>query len=396
MLSPVKRPGRGLELLLAIVAALAAGAAGGYLIASRGSSASTPEQPSARAERITALGRLQPEGGVIPVYGPPGDRIMKLYHDITPGAKLEADKSPIADLASAPDRLLEVQIAEKQQQEAKDTLTAAQLAGEQKIRAAQAELNQAKANKDSDLAAVDAKLTYLKQQESTARANVKRLKDLIKNDVKVAQEDMDKADLLAAQATAELKATEAVRKKTETTYEESEKAAAAKIAAAEAELKEAKAKVPTESTALKLKLARQSAEKTTIKAPISGTVLKVVGRDGQPTGIDPIIQMGDLTKMTVIAEVYESDVGRLTEWVNKGPVKAEVKNPALPRSLSGVVNSRDDISKMIARNQVFAMGPREDADRRVVEVVVHLAPGDAIDAGRLVGLQVTVTLEPNK
>ena len=31
---------------------------------------------------------------------------------------------------------------------------------------------------------------------------------------------------------------------------------------------------------------------------------------------------------------------------------------------------------MIARNQVFAVGPREDADRRVVEVVVHL------DAGR--------------
>jgi HlyD family secretion protein len=394
--SSTKRRGRGLELLLAIGAAFAAGGAGGYLIASRGGSASSQEPAVARAERITALGRLQPAGGVIPVYGPPGDRITTLYRDIKPGAKLEADKSPIADLASAPDRLLEVQIAEKQQQEAKDALTAAQHAGEQRIRAATAELDQAKANKASDLAAIDAKLTYLNTQLKTANTNVARLKKLRKDGVNVADEDIEKAELLAAQANAELKASEALRTKTVTTYEESEKAAVAKIAAAEAELKEAKAKVPTESTALKLKLARQLAEKTTIRAPISGTVLKVIGRDGQPTGIDPIIQMGDLTTMTAIAEVYESDVGRLTEWVTKGPVKAEVKNPALPRSLSGVVNSRDDISKMIARNQVFAMGPREDADRRVVEVVVHLEPDATADAGRLVGLQVTVTLGPNK
>jgi HlyD family secretion protein len=51
---------------------------------------------------------------------------------------------------------------------------------------------------------------------------------------------------------------------------------------------------------------------------------------------------------------------------------------------------------MIARNQVFAVGPREDADRRVVEVTVHLEPADSSDAGRFVGLQVTVTMEPNQ
>ena len=51
---------------------------------------------------------------------------------------------------------------------------------------------------------------------------------------------------------------------------------------------------------------------------------------------------------------------------------------------------------MIARNQVFALGPREDSDRRVVEVVVHLNPDATADAGRFVGIQVTVTLEPGK
>jgi HlyD family secretion protein len=106
--------------------------------------------------------------------------------------------------------------------------------------------------------------------------------------------------------------------------------------------------------------------------------------------------MADLGAMTAVAEVYESDVDRLFGWLEKGPVRAEVKNPALPRPLGGVVKSREDVSRMIARNQVFAVGPREDADRRVVEVVVHLDQSAAADAGRFVGLQVTVTLEPNK
>ncbi len=390
------RPGRGWELLLAIAAALAAGGAGGYLIASRAapSASGGNESPGARAERITALGRLQPAGGVIPVYGPPGDRIAKMY-PVAPGAELKAG-APVAELASRKDRLLELQIAETQQQEANNSLKFARIAGDQKVLAAKAELNQAKANKASDLAALDARLTYLKLGLNTANAGVTRLEKLKNSGVKVADEDMEKAKLLAAQADAELKAAEAGRKKTETTYEESEKAAEAKVAAAQAELDEAIAKVPTKSTEEKLTLAKQTAEQTILKAPVSGTVLKVLGREGQPTGVDPVIQMGDLSAMTAVAEVYESDVGRLSAWVKAGPVKAEVKNPALPRSLSGTVNSDQDISRMIARNQVFAMGPREDADRRVVEVVVHLNADATTDAGRFVGLQVTVTLEPNK
>src|SRR5207244_4050825 len=162
---------------------------------------------------------------------------------------------------------------------------------------------------------------------------------------------------------AELAATKATVEKTKTTYEETEKAAAAKIEAAKAELDEALAKVPVKSSEEKLALARQTADLTILKAPVAGTVLKLTGREGQPTGMDPVLQMADLSVMTAVAEVYESDVERLAGWVRAGPVRAEVKNPALPRPLTGVVKSDQDITRMIARNQVFAMGPREDADR---------------------------------
>jgi HlyD family secretion protein len=392
----VPRAGRGWEIALAVIAALAAGAAGGYLIAGRlgGPAVTSAGQPPAKPDRVTALGRLQPASGVVPVYGPPGDRIAKLF-PLAPGTVLK-EGDPVAELESSRDRKQEVQVARTQLAEATAARDAAKRAGEQKILAARAELNQAQANKTSDLAAIDAKINFLKLGVETADAGVKRLDKLRSSGVRVADEDYEKARLAAAQATAELKATEATRKKTETTYEEGEKAAKAKVAAAEAELAEAVARAPIESSQDKLKLAEQLSARTTIRAPIIGTVLRVVGREGQPTGVEPILQMADLTKMTAVAEVYESDVERLVAWVRAGPVKAEVTNPALPRALAGAVSSEQDISRMIARNQVFAVGPREDADRRVVEVTVHLEAAASSDAGRFVGLQVTVTLEPNK
>jgi HlyD family secretion protein len=390
------RRGRGWETVLAVIAALAAGGAGGYLVASRGGTAprTTPESGAPRIEKVTALGRLQPATGVIPIYGPPGDRIGKLY-PVAPGKEL-AEGAPIAELESAKDRMLEVEVARIQLNEATAARNAAERAGQQKILAAKAELNQAKANKSSDIASIDAKLDFLALQVKTAERGVARLEKLRTGGVSIADEDLEQARLLAAQAVAEQKATEAVRMKTETTYVESEKAAVAKIAAAEAELAEAIARAPIDSSAEKLKLAEQLSARTTLKAPIAGSVLNVAGREGQPTGLEPILQMADLSNMITIAEVYESDVERLASWVRDNPVKAEVKNPALPRTLSGVVKSERDISRMIARNQVFALGPREDSDRRVVEVIVHLEPADAEAAGRFVGLQVTVTLEANK
>ena len=89
---------------------------------------------------------------------------------------------------------------------------------------------------------MDAKIEYLKLGASTAQGGVKRLDKLRMGGVKVADEDYEKARLLAAQAEAELKATQAVRKKTETNYDEGEKAAKAKVEAAQAELSEALAR----------------------------------------------------------------------------------------------------------------------------------------------------------
>src|SRR5205814_1516560 len=110
------RCGRAWVILVAVLAALAVGAAAGLF--SHDLLFPKPEQSSATAARppaqVTALGRLQPAGGVIPVYGPPGDRIEKLYagkdgNPIGPGTIIAKDQ-PIADLASKKQREMELAV----------------------------------------------------------------------------------------------------------------------------------------------------------------------------------------------------------------------------------------------------------------------------------------------
>jgi hypothetical protein len=49
---------------------------------------------------------------------------------------------------------------------------------------------------------------------------------------------------------------------------------------------------------------------------------------------------------------------------------------------------------MIARNAIFPLSPREDADRRVIELSVELDPAATEVAAHYIGLQVTIELAP--
>jgi HlyD family secretion protein len=387
--------GRTWVTVLIILVALAAGIGGTLYYTSRNGEPADHSSPRGESSlsqpsRVSALGRLQPVGGVIPVYGPPGDRIKEMK-PLSPGMHLKSGE-PIATLASREQREGDVKIAEVQLQEAKDALKASKEAGQKKIDAAQADLDQLVAGEASDLKALDAKAAFVDKQRTAAVKMLDRLEKLKKEEVRVADEDLDKSRLAVAQADAELIGARAAKDKAAISYKENKKAANARLAAARAELTEAEARAPIKSSEEKLTQAKKTLDLTILKAPVDGTVLKVTGREGQPTGVDPIIQMANLTEMTVVAEVYESDVERVAAWVRKGPVPAEVVNTALPRPLKGTVQSDRDIARMIARNQVLPVGPREDADRRVVEVTAHLDAESSAIAARFVGLQATVTL----
>jgi HlyD family secretion protein len=373
---------------------LATGGVAGYFLARY-----LPEEPRASpaaapslSPRIAALGRLEPAAGIVHVYGPVGDRIARLY-PLAPGQSLQQGQ-PIAELASAEERQKQVALAELELQELRERFQAAKQAGEAKIRAAEAEWQQALAARHDDLAAQDARLEYLTLQLQMAEKSLERLEQLRASRVTVPAEEYDKARLAVAQAKAERQAAEALRRKTVLSYQHADQVGQAKKTAAEQELREALARFPLQSAKARWEQARDQWQRhSVVRAPISGQILHVHAIPGQTITQEPLLTLADLSRMIVRTEVYEGDVERLYQALDHGSVLATVQAPALPRSLRGSLSDKSAISRMIASNRVFSLDPRADRDRRVVEVLVPLDPGDTDLAARFVNLQVTVLFE---
>src|SRR5205823_2777488 len=176
----------------------------------------------------------------------------------------------IADLASKKQREMELAVAKTQLTESDSAVKAAEGAGRKKIEAARAEREQLLANRQNDLDALQAKADYLAEAQKTAQAQVDRLEKLRAGGVRVADEDLERARLALGQAKAEHKAATAAHKKAEISYTEGEKAANARIAAAEEELTEAVAKVPLESARKRVEAAEHLVGLTTLRAPVGG------------------------------------------------------------------------------------------------------------------------------
>lgn len=125
-------------------------------------------------------------------------------------------------------------------------------------------------------------------------------------------------------------------------------------------------------------------ELSMVRSPIDGQILEVHAREGERVGADGIAELGETTAMYAVAEVYETDIGR----VRVGQ-RARITSPALPRPLGGEV---ERIGLKIGKQDVLSTDPVADADARVVEVEIRL--GEPELAARLTNLRVDVVIEP--
>lgn len=121
-----------------------------------------------------------------------------------------------------------------------------------------------------------------------------------------------------------------------------------------------------------------------VLAPIDGQILKVHAREGERVGPEGIVEIGETASMYAVAEVYETDIGR----VRVGQ-RARIMSPALASPLGGSV---ERIGLRIGRQDVLRTDPVADADARVVEVEIRL--DDPAAAARLTNLRVDVLIEP--
>lgn len=132
----------------------------------------------------------------------------------------------------------------------------------------------------------------------------------------------------------------------------------------------------------KAELARAQAEleKAYIRAPLAATVLTVHARSGEKPGARGLMTLGDLDRMKVEVEVYQTQIGEVAPG---NPVTCEAE--ALPGRLTGVVSR---VGLEVGRQTMIDVAPAASTDARVVKVTVELDEASAKAARRYSNLQV--------
>ncbi len=127
---------------------------------------------------------------------------------------------------------------------------------------------------------------------------------------------------------------------------------------------------------------------TELRAPISGTVLRIHARNGERPGNDGVLELGASSRMEALVEVYESDIGRVRIGQS---VTLTSENGGFDGTLQGRVVR---ISPQVRQRQVLSTDPTGDADARIVEVRVALDPLVIERVRDLTGLKVIARINP--
>ena len=127
-----------------------------------------------------------------------------------------------------------------------------------------------------------------------------------------------------------------------------------------------------------------------VRVPVAGQILKINTRVGEQVNTSQgIVELGQTDQMYAIAEVYETDVGK----VRLGQRAAIVsENGGFEGELQGTV---DHIGLQIKKKNVLNSDPAADKDARVVEVKVRIDPKDNPKAAGFTNLQVRVKIDLN-
>lgn len=362
-----------IALAMASCTLLCQGCSGGA--APAGEPAAAAPAPGA----VTALGRIEPASRVLDIGAPSDSRVVRLSVDegeeVKQGQVLfhlddfdeaEADRDRVAS-----------QVAE-----ASTRFDAEKRLGASRVMEAQADLERIRTTGPLQLDAKRAAVRAAEVELETADRDLLRRRTLHEEGV-IAQEQVDAQNLRARNAAETLAVLRAELAEIEADVELERISAETRLALARDAAIRDVAAVPLESLRGSLAHAVARIERAVIRAPVAGRVLKVLVLPGETVGAGPVLQMGDISAMYAVAEVYETDV----RHVRRGqPVT--VTSPALAGPLRGRV---EQIGQVIYKNDVLDVDPASNVDARVVEVRIRL--DDAESAAGLSNLQVDVRIE---
>jgi HlyD family secretion protein len=338
-----------------------------------------PAAGSHESNGIAALGRVEPKSEIINLgAGTPVDRLDSL---LVGRGDLVKRGQALGYLAGYAEQIAEREYFSAQLEEARRRLATQIELDQLRIGAAELKLKQVEEIMPSRIGAQEAIVKSLEagfgnDKEilsaqvalSERGATTQRLRDNQQTQV-----ERDQADLSGARARLnELRHQ----------FELDRADATIQVAQARATLERAKAEVPITSLERQIGLIETRARKLTLSAPIDGRVLNVMVRPGEQVGNNAILTMGDTSVMRVVAEVYETDIGRVQIGQS-----ARVTSRALSEPVTGKVVQ---IGHMVFKNDVLNVDPAARADARVVEVWIEL--DDAKATERLTNLTVDVLI----
>ena len=324
------------------------GRCGGTLGGLRAFSPDPPSSPGSEPRslpaRISALGRVAPEGEVV-LIAPPiqtgalaGARVEQLLVDV--GDETEAGQV-VAILDTNRIRAAAVAEAKAKVEVAKAKLAQVNYGPKpEEVRAQEAAIHRSEA----DLVAA---------QEDFERGGRLALNNtMAREEYSARRSRFEQARATLEQNKAQLQSIKAIRP--------------VDIKAAEADVAQAEAT---------LTVSLEDLRSTEVRSPFGGQVLRIRARPGERVGDSGIMELGNTKMMQIVAEVYEEDVGK----VSVGQ-PAKIRVPTLGVELSGVVVGKDLV---VSRKVVFSNDPVADIDARVVEVRIQLS---SEDGGRVAGL----------
>lgn len=382
-------PKRTNKLLIpAIALALAALGVSFWLVVGRSNSSASSTATDNAAQNnaknaeskrgISALGRLEPQGEVIKVASPSAlgtSRIVKLM--VKEGDQVKQGQA-IAILDSYDRSVAALLQAQSQAQESATNLDKVRagaksgdiVAQEGNVQSAAANINSFKANAariqaELEIAGRDYNRFLQVYKEGAISQTVLdsyRLRvETLQGQLLQAQQQIQQAEFQLKQSQGLLSSVSEVRP--------------TDIQLAEAQL---------QTALVNVKRAEVDLDLAQVRAPIDGQVIKINTKTGEVVSIENgVIDLGNTNQMYVVAEVYETDIGRV-----KVGQTAAIASEAFDGEITGKVES---IGLRIAKNDVLGTDPAAKTDVRVIEVKIKL--DDSKKVSGLTNLQVRVKID---
>ncbi|MEH2092141.1 ABC exporter membrane fusion protein [Nostoc sp.] len=336
---------------------------------------------------VTALGRIEPQGKVIKLsaaVSAEGSRVEELL--VKEGDRVKAGQ--VIAILNSRDRLqAELKEAQEQVKVAQANLNRTQAGAKRgEIAAQKAAIARTEAERQGNINAQAATIERFQAQLRNAQAEDERYQQLYQQGaISASQRDSKRLNLETAQkslqeAQAQLNRTQSTSqqqvKEATATLEEIAEVRGVDVEAAQAEINRAVAA---------MNLAKVNLKQAQVRSPQNGQVFEIHTHPGELVSNDGIADIGQTNQMYVIAEVYESDIGK----VQSGQ-QVRILGDYLPIELQGIVDRK---GLQVRRQNVINTDPVSNIDNRVVEVHIRLDETSSRKAATLTNMQVKAVIE---